>query len=390
MAGGETKVATSYEYTVHFPHSSIISNEAIYLYDEFGAQLSSSPLGPNDTDVNYGRGIWSVPSYIDRSEIMSLATASYYINYGDNKVRIDHNNGKIAVKKSLLSKDRNDEVSASFYYTDVRSDIGDILNLIDGSWDTQTEVVFYGQPTKGLHFGVVDLGSIQDVDAIDLTAGFFEPKEHVDDPRRFEITNWYTLEYSTDDVTYYPICRAGNYFQLSSGESISFETDELGESFQMRYLRIKLEDSQGIEYKGGVWVVSLARLAIYKDILLKGEAILIPSGTETDTTLLDRDNILPKVGDKLYKDSSINRFLDTQTKINRRAKNLLKEFYKNHTKVTVSIEIAAHLELGMTVLVEDSVNSVSEKYFIEGINKNVAGGGQTASLILARYPGLYG
>ena len=103
---------------------------------------------------------------------------------------------------------------------------------------------------------------------------------------------------------------------------------------------------------------------------------------ETDNTLYDYDYLLTDLGDIVYKNTDVNDFLDTQEKVDKRAKDYLKEFVKNHTKLDIDIMYSPHLQIGNTVRLIDSYNQINDLYFIESIDAN----NESLVLTVARYP----
>jgi len=195
-------------------------------------------------------------------------------------------------------------------------------------------------------------------------------------------SNTYTIEYSLNNVDWYPICKEANNFSIGAGETKNFE--DLGEEFKARYLRIVLNKAEKKTIGGvDIWPVSITEFSAYENTILVGEAKLCKNEEdEDDTHLYDSRGILSKVGDVLYKDNNINEYLNTQTRINKRAKDLLKEYYKGTTRVRATCFARPDLQIGDTVWIKDDINGIDRLYFIESIsidNSNVA------NLILAYY-----
>jgi len=102
-----------------------------------------------------------------------------------------------------------------------------------------------------------------------------------------------------------------------------------------------------------------------------------------DTSIYDDDYLLPKLGDRLYKDMNVNEDRQyTQEELDRVSKAYLEEFYKNHTKVETQIMYAPYLKVGQTVRVVDTYNDISQNYFIESLMDNNG----SYTITLARYP----
>jgi hypothetical protein len=100
---------------------------------------------------------------------------------------------------------------------------------------------------------------------------------------------------------------------------------------------------------------------------------------ETATTLYDFNELLPKLGDKVYKDDRTgDDSIYSQTSLDSLAKSWLYELTKNHTKLEAVVPYAPHIQVGDTVYVPD----VQENYFVEGVQNSNG----KATLTLARYP----
>lgn len=436
--GGEIQSHTYFYYKVYLPSTGILRTEPVYLYDATGVLLYT--IGPNDERVDYENGMWEVPGQEQNTTIESISTASFWIMYSSDKLQIDHANVKFKIDKSLIPTVSVAEVTADFEYATALAKIDSGRNMFDGRWDTQAQVVFYAKPPAGYAFAEIDLGQEYEIQAIDLIHGFFKP----DEKRSFDINNKYSLEYSINGSDYYPLCKEATNFNMTGGSSVSFERDKIGEEFSCRYFKLIVNDMNKVDYGNGVYVVAFTEFAAYQDVLLKGVATLIPtthlssayvsgttlnvddttgfsaSGTayledetaftytsvtstaflgcsglvvaaidtrisqtlETTTTVYDEFGLLPNIGDKLEKNVSLNPYLDTQTKVNKRAKDWLIEGNKRHTKCSVSSAYAPHIRIGQTLQVVDSINSVNQRYFVESLKSGEKG----IDLVLAYYP----
>ncbi len=381
------KMRSFRKYWIYFSHSEIDPDQPITFYNSTGAALKT--LSANDTDMNYGEGYYFRDvGEGDAAWIQNVSTASYYIRYSTGKLEILWNQGKFKIHTSMFSANRADLVTATFTYSAIYTAPGGIERLIDGRYTTQVQTEFNTKPSAGFTWAIIDLGSAQEADAIDLIGGFFYPDN--DQPsRRFNTTGWFTLQYSPDDVDdaddaiFYNLTQEGINFKLEGGESKSFERKELGDSFQLRYLKIIIEDLEQISYEDGIYVAAFSELAIYKDIVLSESAYLTSDiNLEDDSHLYDTDGLLSSIGDKLYKVTTINGELSNTTKIQRRAKALLREFTKNNTTMSGTLIYAPHYQVGQTLRVIDNKNSIDSNYFIESIANNNG----IVSLELARYP----
>lgn len=442
------KVHTYFYYKIYLPHSDVVRSEPIYLYNSTGVLLYT--LGPDDPRVNYEEGVWSPEGDEQNATLEGISTATFSINYASSKLIVDFANVLFKIEKDLIPTVSVAEVKADFEYYTTVTPLDSAGNLFDGRWDTQTQTVFYAKPPSGYVYAILDLGQTQPIQAIDIIHGFFKP----DDKRSFDISNKYTLQYSLDNVTYYNLCKEAINFNLTGGESISFEREKMGDNFEARYFRLLINDMEKIEYGNGVYVASFVEFACFKDVILIGEAKLLPTtalsaayagsllsgagaqvnlsvdstsyfedaGTaylneieftygdttttsflhcsgagvyaaqpidtrvaqeiEGDTDIYDDDGLLRFLGDKLSKNTQINEFLDTQTRADKRAHDFLVEYYKQHTRATVSSLYAPYARVGQTLLVTDNINQISRRYFIEAVQ----GSNERVSLVIAYYP----
>ncbi len=435
--GGEITTTTFFYYKVYLPSKGVLRTEPVYLYDAGGLLIYT--LAPNDPRVDYENGMWEVPSQERSTIIESISTASYWLMYSADKLEIDYDNMLFKIDKSLILNVANTTVTADFEYATALAPIYSGRNMFDGRWDTQAQVVFYSKPPASYAFAEIDLGQVYTIQAIDIIHGFFKP----DDKLTFDINNKYSLEYSTDGITYYPVCREATNFNLTGGASISFERDNLGDDFSVRYFKLIVNDMEKIAYKNGCWVVAFVEFAAFKEVILKGESLLVPtthlssayvsgttlnvddttgflaSGTayledetaftytavtatsftgcsglvavaidsrvsqtlETTTSVYDEVGLLPTLKDKLFKNTELNIFLDTTTRVNKRAKDWLIEGIKDHSKCSVNSIYAPHVRVGQTLQIIDSINGINRRYFIESIKGTDKG----IDLILAYY-----
>jgi hypothetical protein len=444
------KVHTYYYYKVKLPHTNIEPSQPIYLYDATGALQYT--LSAYDLNMDYARGIWSVPGNRQNSIVETLSTATYYVFYSTKEIIIDYDNVYFKISKSLIPNTDQSVVKATFEYWTVMTAVHEVAAIIDGRWDTQCQTEFFAEPPSGYNYGIIDLGATYSIQAIDLVAGFYRPDS--DGVRKFDIDFRFTIQYSTNGSDYYNISGDTHNVSLVGGDSVSFEEEELGTDFQARYLKIILENVSKIDYRNGVWVVAFAELSAYNDIVLKSTSTLISTTTlngalsggegtitvvstdgfdsdgtlylnaggttgnaddavtytgktdttftgcsgvqaqsnsvrvsqtlETDTTLYDDNGLLPKLGDRVYKEIKISdEYLFTQADLDYLTKRYLKEFHKNHQKLSVDVAFAPYLKIGQTVNLNDTYNNITNvKYFIESI----ADRGNFFNLVLARYP----
>jgi hypothetical protein len=105
-----------------------------------------------------------------------------------------------------------------------------------------------------------------------------------------------------------------------------------------------------------------------------------------DNNIYDYDGLLPKLGDRLYKEMAVREdILYDQTRLNALSRAFLAEFVKNHSKIQVEVLFSPYLKIGQTVSVTDPYQRiVSTNYFIESIRGNMPDG--NFSIVLAKYP----
>jgi hypothetical protein len=451
--GGKSKsvsTKTWYYYEVIFPHTNLVPDEEILLYDSQG--VLQYTIDANDPNVNYAEGIWTIPG-IERNDVAeTLSTATYYVLYSQDDLDIEYEDVLFKIHRNIIPEPDNVSVAATFEYWSIAVGIRDIEAIIDGRRDTQLQLQFFGEPPVDFHLATVDLGDSYNIQAIDMVAGFFKP----DDTRKFDIGFRLSMQYSTDGTNFYAISDETENFELEGGEAKSFEEDDLGSGFQARYLKFNLQGVDKIKYGRGRYVVAITELAVYTDIVIDSEATLIPTTTLTadvnpgdttinvndtsafsepesgvatatayldkdsdksftytgltstsftgcfvdsgisassgdyvvqsiysDTTMYDDDGLLPQLGDRLYTKNLISdRNLFLQSQLDNITKAYLEEFYKEHSKIQATVIYAPYLKIGQTVLVTDTYNDVSDRYFIDSIQDNRG----TYGLTLAKYP----
>jgi len=325
--------------------------------------------------------------------ITGLATASYSVNYWKG-VEIHKDTCEFWIDTNMLYRrsERDDLVEASFEFegASIEVDQKSLMYAFDGNPDTQFQMTLVAEPVQGTELFIIDLGEEKNIDAIDITAGYFLPAlvpgQWEDDPTRFGCTNYYTIKYSNNGSGYFTISKETTNFMLEAGVGIQFDTNILGENFSCRYLKFVLERSDKIVgWHDGIWCIALQNIAIYQNITLKSEAKLVATEaevTESPPTIYDVDGLLNTVGDRVWKDTSIKEDMNTQEKIDRYAKAYLSEFYKNHTKATAEVVVDPRVMVGDTVKTIDH-EGVATRYFVENISKQSRSGLQ---LTLARYP----
>ena len=105
----------------------------------------------------------------------------------------------------------------------------------------------------------------------------------------------------------------------------------------------------------------------------------------SENTVADVNNILPKLGDRLYKENKISdTILYSQESLDRLSRAWLREFIKNTSKISVNVMFAPYLHVGDTVSVTDVSQGISnELYFVDSVKDSTG----NYELVLAKYPG---
>jgi hypothetical protein len=279
--GSSTTSHTYYYYKIKFAHTNIDASQPIIFYNTFGTILYSLP--PYYSNMNYGEGILSVPGSEQNTTIEQVSTATYYVFYSTNDLVIDYEKAEFKIAKNIISVPANAVIKATFEYLNIITPFKDIASVIDGKWDTQVQTEFFGEPPAGFNYAIMDLGSVRNIQAVDLVAGFYKP----DLNRKFDINFSFSLQSSTDGVDYYDISDGTKDIELSGGSSKSLEESDLGVGFEARYLKVVLSDVGRIEYSDkGRYVVAFTEITAYDDIILQSEAKLIPMNSLTEAIVL--------------------------------------------------------------------------------------------------------
>lgn len=259
-------------YKVYFSHTNIYSGQPIDLHNQNGTTLVT--ISANDPNMDYAHGVWHVPGNEENTTITQLASASYYVIYAANFLIIDYDRILFKIDKTLITQPLETIVTATYEYFAVFTNVFDVAAIIDGRFDTQVQTEFFSEPPSGLPFAIIDLGDTYNLQAIDIVAGFFRP----DLNRKFDIDMRFSLKYSLDNVDYFDISDRTSNIKLTGGDNISFEEDDLGSGFQARYLRIDLQFVKRIDFgEQPRWVVAFTEMAAYNNIIISGDASLIPT-----------------------------------------------------------------------------------------------------------------
>ena len=331
-----------------------------------------------DYTILFAKGAWVPDSGMNGTRILAKITAYNPIFKLSKKAFPDRKRVENAIFTADFTYRLFINITSWEYTTDRRS-------------DTKWQTLWSAEPPSNLIMVTINLGEVVDTDLIDILAGFYTTGKAYQ--RRYAFTNTYSLQYSLNGTDYYYIGKDTSGFSLPAGDTVSFDSGALGEGFQTKYLRLLIDKAEKVNYgatdpKTGkipdAWLAALTEIRIYKNTILKGECKLTPTESQGQQAgwLYDPDDILTKAGDIVYKISETNDYLDTQEKVNDRAKGLLREFYKNHTKAQVDIVYHPSITVGDTVTVVDSLNNINRNYFVEALASNNG----RMSLTLGHYP----
>ena len=435
------KQHTYFYFKVFLSHTSISPDNPITFFDATGTAVQT--LAPQDLNMDYARGVWHVPGDTDNPIIQSISTASYHVLYSTSDLIIDYDKVEFKIHKSIIPNPEEFTVSGTFEFWNIFTQVFDIAAVIDGRFDTQVQTEFFSEPPSGFPLAIIDLGQIEAIQAIDIVAGFYQP----DVNRKFDIDMRISLRSSDNGVDFFDISDATSNIKLSGGEAIQLGQVELGEDFETRFLMLVIQHVKKIDFGKGVWVVAFTEISAYNNIIIKSEAKLIPttlsqniisppgpvtlnvlttdgfasSGTafiaddgftytgitatsflgvsgfttthadqalvhqtqESDTDILDPDAILPKLGDRVFKNNLISdELLFNEEQLNNLAKQFLREFYKDHTKRRVRVRYSPYIQIGQTVELTDSFNNVfQERFFVESVSDQSG----AMELVIAKY-----
>jgi hypothetical protein len=294
--GGGGSSSTTYYYKLRFPHTSIDASQPILLYNAYGDLVETLP--PYSEYMDYSNGVFTAPGTSQNTTIESISTATYYVFYSTGDLTIDYDKAEIKIAKPVIRTPADSTVSATYEYVTAYTPIVNIFSVIDGKWDTQVQTVFYSEPPRGYRYGIMDLGSVRNIQTIDIVGGFYKP----DEDRRYDVSMNFTLKHSLDGVNFEFISSAATNFEVTGGSSKSIEEKDLGISFQTRYLLLEVDKIKKLEYssvkasdgtilQSGLWAIALTEVMAYSDIIIKSEAMLIPAFETTSTTSIGANHV---------------------------------------------------------------------------------------------------
>lgn len=364
----------------------------------------------------------------------------FYIDYEDNTIAIkkefftDKDNGF-----------PQDVVQADFSYAQRLSPITNYELMFDGRYDTKAQTQFTIEPLPGTEVFTIDFGRVVQIDAIDILGGYYSLQGVNTGIAQIAFSNQYTLKFSLDNITYLLPTDKADTFTLASGDTFSLEREDLGTNFQTRFLKLEIEKAQRHDIDNGLWFVSIADFRCYNNTVLIGDGKLVArldtgtgagtlntltdstqswtinqftgrwlvdsfdnefhissntataltvSGTpnsgeywifedkQVANTVYDKDDLLTSLGDKLFKNNTINDRIKTQRSIDNESKQTLKELIKNNARISARVGYHPAVRVGQTFTVIDNRNNVNKRYFVENVSKD----GMSKTLILGHYP----
>jgi hypothetical protein len=183
-----------------------------------------------------------------------------------------------------------------------------------------------------------------------------------------------------------------------SYESGFYESGESGQIWESGGFSINVQNTHGFTSSGNAYIKnsdgtfdvfhydSITNTSFESCSGLDSEHLsgdMVVQELEGDLTLYDYDQLLPKLKDRVYKlDKTNDSNLYSVSQTNYVAKETLKEFIKNHSKINVELLYSPFLSVGDTILVESTYNGVSRNYFVESVENS----DNMTHLVLASFP----
>lgn len=477
--GGGVQTQTYYNYQLQLTYQSIDPNYPILVYDQFGNLVYT--VQPGDPNMNYGTGQYQVPGSAENPTIDSVSTATFFVCYPTSDVTIDYTNALFYISETIIPQPTDVTVWATFDYITRYTPTAGLASILANNFDNSLTTTFFAPPPQDYPYAIIDLGSVQPIQELDITCGYFEP----DAVTKFNVSYSVTVQYSLDNVNYFDIGTDLVNVAMSSGKTVAFNEQKLGPEFQTRYILILLESVDKIDYssvqitvtdgnyqtlvnngiinpnyvghavvgdiivlRDGLWVVAVCSASAYSNIVIRSDGLLIPttiggslvgttltvndttgfdsSGTAyinkdatkaftytsktnntftgvelesgvsytngqyitksiiTDATLYDNNFILPKQGDRVYKNNLTSTpYLYQQSDLDSLAQSYLREYIKNLSKIQVDLLFAPYWQVGQTADVTDIFEGLNNnRYFVESITHAP----EKTRLVLAQYP----
>ena len=479
--GGGVQTQTFYNYSLLLSYQSVDPNYPILVYDAYGNLVYT--VNPGDSNMNYGTGIYTVPGSAENATIDSVSTATFFVSYPTSDVTIDYTNALFYISETIIPEPTSVTVWATFDYITRYTPTAGLASILANNYDNSLVTTFFAPPPQDYPYAIIDLGSVQTIQELDITCGYFEP----DAVTKFNVSYSVTVQYSLDNVNYFDIGTDLVNVAMKSGNTAQFDEKKLGSEFQTRYILILLESVDKIDYssvqitvtsdnyqtlvnngiidpnyvghavvgdiivlRDGLWVVAVCSASAYSDIVIRSDGKLIPttlsvdlqsgntvivvnntsgfsssgtaylnkdagqmftytsitptefrgvdllSGCEftdgcyvtssiiTDSTLYDNTFILPKQGDRVYKNNLTSTpYLYQQSDLDSLAQSYLSEYIKNLSKVQIDLLFAPYWQVGQTANLTDVFEGLNDnRYFVESITHTP----KNTRLVVAQYP----
>lgn len=369
---------------IDWSRARLLGTPPVYGYTNMTAGVAGSK-DKRLIDDGAPRGNFSYSLMVNESPL-GISTADYVIITDSDDIQILTDRGEFLIRDTVFgrilgdrSKDKGtfdspeSTVDASYHFAIAIPPISpdNASNMLKSSPRAQTQMEYVQEPPPGTVFTTIDLGSLKDIDGIDLVVGYFQPADDSTGLKKFDVGFKLSLTHSIDNVDYFPLAESSLNIDLSTGGNYILNEDELGLDFQTRYIRMTLEHVNRLDYKGGRWPVSISRFTIWQDTMLKGNAKLIDGVIDSDTQVEDLFSLRQVLGDRLFKDPSVRDELSTQELVDLRAVSLLKEFVKNNVRLGGQLTYFPALNPGQTIHIVDDIIGIDRNYFVEKVtNQN--------------------
>jgi hypothetical protein len=226
---------------------------------------------------------------------------------------------------------------------------------------------------------------------------------------RVYTTNDYENIVAMKKINFSEMCRELTAFELSSGDILTVTKESFGPNFQFATLLLLVHTIEPLQFRGVGWImqnpdadafvgigtedqditvypVAINNLSLYENAVLISEAKLIAGTPTTDLQVHDTFGLLDTVGDKVYINELDEKVVIDKEELDVFAYNTLLEGVKAHTQIKVEELFNPVPEVGMTVLVVDTLNGISQNYFVEEASGANTNGKVSHSFALARYP----
>jgi hypothetical protein len=296
----------------------------------------------------------------------------YFSVSGD--IRYELNRDKLYINKDDLRKITNDprglavRVDGNFQFgvdeTFTTSEIPAIERLRNMGVDQDGKLEQIGFASRGpieeIPLFVVDMAENTSISYLDIQGGYFYKP---DDDTNYDVTFDITIRHCDKDVDYSLL--TDDDFEdindkfikqsLSTGDVKTFSSEDFGDRFSTRYLKIYVGCNEKPTFEGGsdeapigYYGAGIAGLAIYSNDVLVSEVGI-------DAKVIN-----------LYKDTKVYEQLNTQSLLDRIVQIKLNEFQKNNNNVDVALLYGPQHEVGETIYLPQR----TQNYFVEEVASN--------------------